>query len=85
MSEKFLKMYYALLSKNGYIQMKTDNKDLFESSVLYFLENQFQITDISVDYRRNKHEEDAITEYERRFMDLNQPIYFMIAKPIKNE
>ncbi len=84
-SEKFLKMYYALLSKNGYIQMKTDNKDLFESSVLYFLENQFQITDISVDYRRNKHEEDAITEYERRFMDLNQPIYFLIAKPIKNK
>ena len=34
---------------------------------------------------RKINEEDAITEYERRFMDLNQPIYFLIAKPIKNE
>ena len=35
-SEKFLNIYKTLLSENGKILMKTDNKDLFEDSVLYF-------------------------------------------------
>ena len=75
-------MYQVLLSVNGYIRMKTDNKDLFESSIIYFLENGFTLTELSVDYRRQKHDEDAITEYERRFMELGQPIYLLIAKPV---
>ena len=81
-SKKFLEMYQVLLSVNGYIRMKTDNKDLFESSIIYFLENGFTLTELSVDYRRQKHDEDAITEYERRFMELGQPIYLLIAKPV---
>lgn len=81
-SKAFLEMYRHILSEDGYVRMKTDNKDLFEASVLYFLENQFQLTEFSVDYRRQEHPEDAITEYERRFMDLNQPIYLLVAKPI---
>ena len=36
-SSKFLEMYRSLLSEHGCIRMKTDNKDLFEDSVLYFL------------------------------------------------
>ena len=59
--------------------MKTDNKGLFEDSVLYFLENGFTFTEFSVDYRRNEHQEDALTEYERRFMELGQPIYQLCA------
>lgn len=80
-SQKFLQMYRLLLSENGWIEMKTDNQDLFEDSVLYFLENDFMITDLSVNYRSNEHPEDAITEYEQRFMDLGQPIYRLVAKP----
>ena len=31
--------------------------------------------EVSVDYRRDPHQEDAITEYEASFMELGQPIY----------
>ncbi len=78
-SERFLAMYKKILSEKGMIRMKTDNKSLFEDSVLYFLQNGFMFTEFSVDYRRNPHEEDAITEYEQRFMDLGQPIYQLCA------
>jgi len=30
---------------------------------------------VSVDYRRDEHPEDVITEYEHNFMELGQPIY----------
>ena len=65
--------------------MKTDNKDLFEDSLLYFLENGFTLTEFSVDYRRNEHPEDAVTEYEARFMELGQPIYQLCAKPCRDD
>ena len=81
-SKKFLEMYHLVLSDSGSIRMKTDNKDLFESSIIYFLENHFTFTEFSVDYRRHEHPEDAITEYESRFMELGQPIYLLVAKPM---
>ena len=59
--------------------MKTDNVDLFEDSVLYFQENGFLLTDFSVDYRRKEHPEDAITEYESKFMEEGMPIYRLCA------
>lgn len=81
-SQKFLSVYQQLLSEEGIIRMKTDNKGLFEDSVLYFLQNGFTLTELSVDFRRNPHPEDAVTEYESRFMSLNQPIYQLAAIPI---
>ncbi len=81
-SEKFLTMYQNLLSDQGKILMKTDNKDLFEDSVIYFLQHGFTLTEISVDYRRNEHPEDAITEYESKFIAENMPIYRLCAVPM---
>ena len=78
-SASFLQMYKTLLSENGTVRMKTDNQALFEDSVLYFLQNGFTLTEFSVNYRREPHEEDAVTEYEQRFMDLGQPIYMLTA------
>jgi len=80
-SSKFLEMYRGLLSEDGCIRMKTDNKDLFEDSVLYFIQNDFILSEFSVDYHRVDHPEDAITEYEAKFMELGQPIYQLCAKP----
>ncbi len=80
-SEKFLDMYRTVLSENGYIRMKTDNQDLFEDSVLYLQANGFRLKEFSVNYRRTPHEEDAVTEYERRFLELGQPIYQLTAYP----
>ena len=82
-SSRFLEMYRRLLSTEGEIRMKTDNKGLFEDSVLYFLQGGFTLTEISVDYRREAHEEDAVTEYEAKFMELGQPIYQLAARPVR--
>lgn len=78
-SEKFLDMYKTILKDDGKILMKTDNKDLFEDSVLYFLQNGFTFIDFSVDFRRNEHPEDAISEYESKFMQEGLPIYRLCA------
>ncbi len=78
-------MYRDILTEDGYIRMKTDNKDLFEDSVLYFLQNDFTLTEFSVDFRRVEHAEDVITEYETRFMELGQPIYQLCAKPCRHK
>ena len=78
-SSKFLDIYKKVLSENGKILMKTDNQLLFEDSVLYFLQNGFTLTEFSVNYRREEHPEDAITEYESKFMQEGLPIYRLCA------
>ena len=79
-SESFLDKYKTILSKDGIIQMKTDNSQLFEDSILYFLNSGFKIEDISVDYRREKHEEEVVSEYESKFIEEKKPIYFIKVK-----
>lgn len=74
-SQSFIARYEKILKKDGCIQMKTDNSSLFEYSVLQFQEGEWKLSEFSVDYRREEHEEDVITEYEQRFLTLGQPIY----------
>lgn len=71
----FIAQYAYILQENGAIQMKTDNSDLFEYSILEFQREGWFLQDISVDFRRNEHPEDAISEYEQRFMKQQKPIY----------
>ncbi len=78
-SDKFLTIYKKLLSENGKICMKTDNSKLFEDSVIYFLEGGFTFIEFYVDYRREEHPEDAITEYESKFIEEGKPIYKLTA------
>ena len=72
---RFLKQYEALLNPQGQVIMKTDNAKLFEFSLTEFSRENWQLREVSVDFRRQPHPEDAITEYEQKFMDLGQPIY----------
>lgn len=74
-SPAFLEQYRDILSEDGEIQMKTDNSSLFEYSVLQMLQAGFILEDISVDFRREPHPEDAVTEYEKKFMEAGNPIY----------
>lgn len=81
----FLKQYQMLLSEDGQIIMKTDNSSLFEYSILEFLNAGFFLEEISVDFRREEHPEDPLTEYEAKFVENNQPIYRCIWRkhPVK--
>lgn len=76
----FIAQYATILKEDGEIQMKTDNVDLFEYSILEFQKENWYLHDFSVDFRRNEHAEDVITEYESRFMNLGQPIYRAVWK-----
>lgn len=71
----FLKKYAEVLKPGGQVIMKTDNSTLFEFSLLEFSECAWRLREVSVDFRRTEHPEDAISEYEQRFMDKGQPIY----------
>lgn len=81
-SKSFLNQYRTILSEKGQIQMKTDNSSLFEYSVLEFQNNGFTMIDFSVDYRREAHDEDVMTEYEEKFVEKEQPIYRCVWKKI---
>ncbi|MPM85147.1 tRNA (guanine-N(7)-)-methyltransferase [bioreactor metagenome] len=72
---KFLEKYRNLLTSEGQIIMKTDNQGLFEFSLAEFSQNGWILEEVSVDFRRVEHPEDAISEYEAKFMALGQPIY----------
>lgn len=79
-SDSFIKMYDQVLADDGEIQMKTDNEQLFEFSILAFQNAGWKLIDFTVNYRRDQHDEDAITEYETRFMNLGQPIFRAVWK-----
>lgn len=77
-SSCFLEKYDTILSDEGQIVMKTDNKSLFEFSLISFLDYGYKLIELNVDFR-SQYNDDPITEYEQKFMDLNQPIYRMIV------
>ena len=72
---RFIEVYENLLSDKGQIIMKTDNRKLFEFSLLEFAQCNFILTDVSVDFRAEEHPEDVMTEYDTKLVELNQPIY----------
>lgn len=76
----FIAQYANVLAEDGEIQMKTDNMDLFEYSILEFQKAGWFLHEFSTNFRRVAHDEDVISEYERRFMNLGQPIYRAVWK-----
>ncbi len=71
----FLNLYKKMLNDDGKIIMKTDNRKLFEFSILEFQDQGFRCSEISLNFREEEHPEDAISEYESKFMAKGNPIY----------
>lgn len=78
-SERFLEIYKKLLKEGGEIHQKTDNMEFFEYSLEKFSQNGFAMKNISLDLHNSDFEENIMTEYEKRFTDLGQPIYRLEA------
>ncbi len=76
----FLKIYRQLLSENGDIHQKTDNMHFFEFSLQEFSAENYKLENISLDLHNSNFEGNIVTEYEKRFSDLGQPIYRLEAK-----
>ena len=71
----FLKRYQSIFRRNMNIEMKTDNRHLFEYSIMMFNEFGFRIDDIFLNLHEEQLEDNIETEYEQKFSKLGFPIY----------
>ena len=78
-SLRFLKRYDSLFKKNKKIIMKTDNRKLFEFSIVQFSNYGYKIEDISLDLYKDDITDNVQTEYEKKFSLLGFPIYKVVV------
>jgi tRNA (guanine-N7-)-methyltransferase len=76
----FLEKYKFILEKDGELHFKTDNRKLFEFSVLEITEFNMNITFATLDLHKNPPDGNIMTEYEERFVGLGVPINKLTAK-----
>lgn len=74
-SSNFLNKYDNIFNKNKRIVMKTDNRKLFEYSVMSFVNYGYKINEISLDLHNDDIKDNIETEYEKKFSELGFPIY----------
>ena len=79
-SLKFLRRYDNIFKKNKNIIMKTDNRKLFEFSLMQFCNYNYKIEDISLDLYNDDIKDNIPTEYEKKFQQLGYPIYKVTVK-----
>ncbi|WP_283678288.1 tRNA (guanosine(46)-N7)-methyltransferase TrmB [Lentilactobacillus sp. Marseille-Q4993] len=78
-SKRFLETYQKVLSEDGTIEFKTDNRGLFEFSLISFNNYPMEFEYVSLDLHNSPENEDNIeTEYEHKFSPKG-PIYKLIA------
>lgn len=79
-SRQFMERYNTILSKDGYVQFKTDNRPLFDFSVEEIKESGWYLDEINYDLHKNGPAQNNImTEYEQKFYQLGNPIYKLTA------
>ena len=78
-SPYFLKKYDSIFKDTKQIIMKTDNRELFEFSLISFNEENYQIKEISFDLYQNEEylKNNIQTEYEKKFVSKGFPIYYV--------
>lgn len=78
--EGFLKLYEAVLVDQGEIHFKTDNRGLFEYSLISMTDYGMTLKLVSLDLHADKPEDNIMTEYEEKFSAKGQPIYRVEAQ-----
>ena len=82
-SSVFLEKYDKLFKNEKIIEMKTDNRRLFEFSLISFNNNDYFIDDISLDLHNSDYDNNIMTEYEKKFSSMNNCIYYVKVKKNK--
>lgn len=77
--ESFLARYEAVLKNRGEIHFKTDNRKLFEYSLVSMSAYGMILQDVSLDLHAEMPEDNIMTEYEEKFSAKGQPIYRLEA------
>ncbi|SOC03436.1 tRNA (guanine-N(7)-)-methyltransferase [Ureibacillus xyleni] len=73
--EGFLKLYESILIDNGEIHFKTDNRGLFEFSLISMSEYGMLLKFVSLNLHADEPKDNIMTEYEEKFSAKGQPIY----------
>lgn len=74
-SINFLKKYDNLFKGTNHIVFKTDNRHLFEFSVMEFNEYNYKINELCLDLYSEDLTDNVPTEYEEKFHKKGMPIY----------
>ena len=73
--KSFLATYQQILPKNGEIHFKTDNRGLFEYSLVSFSQYGMKLKGVWLDLHASDFEDNVLTEYEQKFANKGQVIY----------
>lgn len=73
--KSFLDLYKEILVAQGEIHFKTDNRGLFEYSLMSFSEYGLLLKYASLDLHNSDFEGNVMTEYEEKFSSKGFPIY----------
>ena len=90
-SKKFLEKYDKLFKGKNEIIMKTDNRKLFEFSIISFTNYEYKIEELSLDLYNDDIKDNIPTEYEIKFVNKGNPIYRIkvskenVKKDLKNK
>ena len=83
--EGFLKLYESVLIDNGEIHFKTDNRGLFEYSLVSMNHYGMRLNYVSLDLHAEMPEDNIMTEYEEKFSAKGQPISNEVDLFVKRE
>ena len=84
--QDFLEVYDKILINNGYLKQKTDNKSLFESSIVSFNNYGLFFETVSLNLHHSEQAKDNVmSEYEKKFSELKQPIYAITVRFFRKE
>lgn len=79
-SKQFFARYDKILDKNGRVEFKTDNRDLFDFSVESVKEAGWNLSVVTYDlHNSDMNEGNIMTEYEIKFSEMGNPIHKLIA------
>ena len=79
-SKQFFARYDKILDKNGRVEFKTDNRDLFDFSVESVKEAGWNLSAVTYDlHNSDMNEGNIMTEYEIKFSEMGNPIHKLIA------
>ncbi|MBR5535640.1 MAG: tRNA (guanosine(46)-N7)-methyltransferase TrmB [Clostridia bacterium] len=81
--KNFLDLYEKILTEDGEVHFKTDNRPLFDFSLESFQENGWELSEVTFDLHNSDFEGNIMTEYEEKFSGLGFTINRLVARKKK--
>ncbi len=78
--KSFLDIFKQILPEHGEIHFKTDNRGLFEYSLVSFSQYGMKLNGVWLDLHASDFENNVMTEYEQKFANKGQVIYRVEAE-----